>query len=65
MWQTDIFTFRLGGKNAYLIGVAAPMAYFPLRGWRSSFFGVLQAQGRDTVQFYTQEKVVIERWPNE
>ena len=20
MWQTDIFTFRLGGKNAYLIG---------------------------------------------
>ena len=20
LWQTDIFTFRLGGKNAYLIG---------------------------------------------
>jgi transposase InsO family protein len=30
MWQTDIFTFRLGGKNAYLIGFIDRS--LPLRG---------------------------------
>ena len=30
-----------------------------------SFFGVLHAQGRDAVEFYTDKKVVIERWPKE
>ena len=53
------------GNLGINIGVAAPMAYFPFSGWKDSFFGVLHAQGRDAVQFYTQEKVVIERWPNE
>jgi malonate-semialdehyde dehydrogenase (acetylating) / methylmalonate-semialdehyde dehydrogenase len=53
------------GNVGINIGVAAPMAYFPFSGWKESFFGVLHAQGRDAVQFYTQEKVVIERWPRE
>ncbi len=53
------------GNLGINIGVAAPMAYFPFSGWKDSFFGVLHAQGRDAVQFYTQEKVVIERWPKE
>jgi malonate-semialdehyde dehydrogenase (acetylating)/methylmalonate-semialdehyde dehydrogenase len=44
-------------------GVAAPMAYFPFSGWKDSFLGVLHGQGRDAVQFYTDQKVVIERWP--
>src|SRR3984893_18095047 len=44
------------------IGVAAPMASFPFSGWKDSFFGVLHAQGRDAVEFYTESKVVIERW---
>ncbi len=53
------------GNIGVNIGVAAPMAYFPFSGWKDSFFGVLHAQGRDAVEFYTQEKVVIERWPKE
>ncbi len=53
------------GNVGINIGVAAPMAYFPFSGWKESFFGVLHAQGRDAVQFYTQEKVVIERWPKQ
>jgi malonate-semialdehyde dehydrogenase (acetylating)/methylmalonate-semialdehyde dehydrogenase len=44
------------------IGVAAPIAYFPFSGWQSSFFGDLHAQGRDAIEFYTEKKVVIERW---
>jgi malonate-semialdehyde dehydrogenase (acetylating)/methylmalonate-semialdehyde dehydrogenase len=53
------------GNIGINIGVAAPMAYFPFSGWKDSFFGVLHGQGRDAVEFYTEEKVVIERWAKE
>lgn len=53
------------GNVGVNIGVAAPMAYFPFSGWKGSFLGVLHAQGRDAVEFYTDKKVVIERWPRE
>ncbi len=53
------------GNVGVNIGVAAPMAYFPFSGWKDSFFGVLHGQGRDGVEFYTDKKVVIERWPKE
>ncbi len=51
------------GNIGINIGVAAPMAFFPFSGWKDSFFGVLHGQGRDAVEFYTEKKVVIERWP--
>jgi malonate-semialdehyde dehydrogenase (acetylating) / methylmalonate-semialdehyde dehydrogenase len=51
------------GNIGVNIGVAAPMAYFPFSGWKDSFLGVLHGQGRDAVEFYTEKKVVIERWP--
>src|SRR5712692_8703938 len=44
------------------VGVAAPMAFFPFCGWKESFFGDLHGQGRDAVEFYTEKKVVVERW---
>lgn len=53
------------GNIGINIGVAAPMAYFPFSGWKDSFLGVLHGQGRDAVEFYTDKKVVIERWPKE
>ncbi|MGA7919867.1 MAG: CoA-acylating methylmalonate-semialdehyde dehydrogenase [Candidatus Acidiferrales bacterium] len=53
------------GNIGINIGVAAPMAYFPFSGWRDSFMGVLHGQGRDAVEFYTDKKVVVERWPKE
>jgi malonate-semialdehyde dehydrogenase (acetylating)/methylmalonate-semialdehyde dehydrogenase len=53
------------GNVGVNIGVAAPMAYFPFSGWKGSFFGVLHAQGRDAIEFYTDKKVIIERWPKE
>ena len=46
------------------IGVAAPMAFFPFTGWKDSFFGDLHAHGRDGIDFYTEKKVVITRWPD-
>jgi malonate-semialdehyde dehydrogenase (acetylating) / methylmalonate-semialdehyde dehydrogenase len=53
------------GNIGINIGVAAPMAYFPFSGWRDSFLGVLHGQGRDAIEFYTDKKVVVERWPKE
>jgi malonate-semialdehyde dehydrogenase (acetylating)/methylmalonate-semialdehyde dehydrogenase len=51
------------GNIGINIGVAAPMAFFPFSGWKESFFGTLHGQGRHAVEFFTQTKVVIERWP--
>ena len=57
------FRYRAGismiGVN---VGVAAPMAMFPFGGSRGSFYGDLKAQGRDAVSFFTDQRVVIERW---
>lgn len=53
------------GNIGVNIGIAAPMAYFPFSGWKDSFLGVLHGQGRDAVEFYTEKKVVIERWQTE
>ena len=50
------------GNIGINIGVAAPMAYYPFSGWKESFFGDLHAQGSHAVEFYTQTKVVVERW---
>jgi malonate-semialdehyde dehydrogenase (acetylating)/methylmalonate-semialdehyde dehydrogenase len=53
------------GNIGINIGVAAPMAYFPFSGWKDSFFGIMHAQGRDSVEFFTEKKVVVERWAKE
>ncbi|MFA5569717.1 MAG: CoA-acylating methylmalonate-semialdehyde dehydrogenase [Trueperaceae bacterium] len=72
--QASIFTssgsaarqFRhqaIAGNIGINLGVAAPMAFFPFSGWSDSFFGDLHAQGAHGIEFYTQTKIVIERWP--
>jgi malonate-semialdehyde dehydrogenase (acetylating)/methylmalonate-semialdehyde dehydrogenase len=53
------------GNVGINIGVAAPMAFFPFSGWKNSFFGTLHAQGKHAVEFFTQTKVVVERWLDE
>ena len=45
------------------VGVPAPMAWFPFTGWNRSFFGDLHMQGKEGIQFYTRQKVVLTRWP--
>lgn len=53
------------GNIGINIGVAAPMAFFPFSGWKESFFGDMHGQGTDAVEFFTQKKVIVERWPKE
>ncbi len=61
----DAWYFRRhveAGMVGVNVGVAAPMAFFPFAGWKGSFFGDLHATGKDAVRFYTETRVVIERW---
>ena len=53
------------GNIGVNVGVAAPMSTFPFSGWGESFFGDLHAQAHHAVEFYTQTKVVVERWPSD
>jgi malonate-semialdehyde dehydrogenase (acetylating) / methylmalonate-semialdehyde dehydrogenase len=61
----DAWYFRTrveAGMVGINVGVAAPMAFFPFAGWKGSFFGDLHATGKDAVRFYTETRVVMERW---
>jgi malonate-semialdehyde dehydrogenase (acetylating)/methylmalonate-semialdehyde dehydrogenase len=50
------------GNIGINIGLVAPMAFFPFSGMKDSFFGVLHGQGQEATRFFTESKVVIERW---
>jgi len=60
------FRYEVQSGNVGInVGVAAPMANFPFSGWGESFFGDLHAQAHHAVEFFTQTKVVVERWPRD
>jgi malonate-semialdehyde dehydrogenase (acetylating)/methylmalonate-semialdehyde dehydrogenase len=44
------------------IGIAAPMAFFPFGGAGNSMFGDIKGHGQEIFHFFTDTKVIIERW---
>jgi len=52
----------VSGNVGINIGVVAPVAFFPFSGMKDSFFGVLHTQGKEAVRFFTESKVIIQRW---
>lgn len=57
------FQYRVVSGNVGInIGIVAPMAFFPFSGMKDSFFGILHTQGNEAVRFFTESKVVIQRW---
>jgi malonate-semialdehyde dehydrogenase (acetylating)/methylmalonate-semialdehyde dehydrogenase len=57
------FSHRIeAGMVGVNVGVAAPMAFFPFGGQKQSFFGDTKAHGPTAIDFYTERKIVIERW---
>ena len=57
------FQYRVQCGNIGInIGIAAPMAFFPFSGMKDSFYGTLHGQGIEAIRFFTESKVVIQRW---
>jgi len=57
------FQYRIISGNVGInVGIVAPMAFFPFSGMKNSFFGILHTQGQEAVRFFTESKVVIQRW---
>ncbi len=57
------FQYRITSGNVGInVGIVAPMAFFPFSGMKDSFFGILHTQGQEAVRFFTESKVVIQRW---
>ena len=57
------FAYHIDSGNVGVnIGITAPMAFFPFGGMKDSFYGVLHGQGREVIRFFTDSKVVIQRW---
>jgi malonate-semialdehyde dehydrogenase (acetylating)/methylmalonate-semialdehyde dehydrogenase len=57
------FQYRINSGNVGInIGIVAPIALFPFSGMKESFFGILHTQGKEAVRFFTESKVVIQRW---
>jgi malonate-semialdehyde dehydrogenase (acetylating)/methylmalonate-semialdehyde dehydrogenase len=57
------FQYRVVSGNIGInVGIVAPMAFFPFSGMKESFFGILHTQGMEAVRFFTESKVVIQRW---
>jgi malonate-semialdehyde dehydrogenase (acetylating)/methylmalonate-semialdehyde dehydrogenase len=61
-WARE-FQYRVECGNIGInIGIPAPMAFFPFGGMKQSFFGTLHGQGQEAIRFFTESKVVIQRW---
>jgi malonate-semialdehyde dehydrogenase (acetylating)/methylmalonate-semialdehyde dehydrogenase len=57
------FHYNIDSGNVGInIGITAPVAFFPFSGAKDSFFGVLHTQGQEAVRFFTESKVIIQRW---
>ena len=57
------FQYNIESGNVGInIGIVAPMAFFPFSGMKDSFFGTLHTQGQEAIRFFTESKVVIQRW---
>jgi malonate-semialdehyde dehydrogenase (acetylating) / methylmalonate-semialdehyde dehydrogenase len=48
------------------VGIPAPVAYLPFGGMKESQYADIKAQGKAIIDFYTEQKIVTERyWPEE
>ncbi|NOX28709.1 MAG: CoA-acylating methylmalonate-semialdehyde dehydrogenase [Actinobacteria bacterium] len=50
------------GQVGINVGTPAPIAFYPVGGRKSSFYGALRGRGVDAVDFYTDKKVIVTTW---
>jgi malonate-semialdehyde dehydrogenase (acetylating)/methylmalonate-semialdehyde dehydrogenase len=61
-WAREFQYKIISGNVGINIGIVAPMAFFPFSGMKDSFRGILHTQGQEAIRFFTESKVVIQRW---
>jgi malonate-semialdehyde dehydrogenase (acetylating)/methylmalonate-semialdehyde dehydrogenase len=61
-WARELQYRATAGNIGINVGLPAPMAMFPFGGMKASFFGVVHPQGKEAIRFFTDNKVVIQRW---
>jgi len=44
------------------VGIPAPVAYLPFGGMKKSQFADIKAQGKAVINFFTQDKIITERY---
>jgi len=44
------------------VGIPAPVAYLPFGGMKASQFADIKAQGREIINFFTENKIITERY---
>jgi malonate-semialdehyde dehydrogenase (acetylating)/methylmalonate-semialdehyde dehydrogenase len=47
------------------VGIPAPVAYLPFGGMKSSQFADIKAQGKAVINFFTEDKIITERYWSE
>jgi malonate-semialdehyde dehydrogenase (acetylating) / methylmalonate-semialdehyde dehydrogenase len=46
------------------VPIPVPMAWHSFGGWKQSLFGDMHVYGEEGVRFYTRQKSVLQRWPD-
>jgi len=63
-WTREFKLKAEAGMIGVNIGIPAPVAFLPFGGMKNSQFADIKAQGKAIVNFYTQDKIITERfWP--
>ena len=50
------------GNIGINIGIPCPICLFPFGGTKDSFFGILHGQGQESIRFFTDGKIMTQRW---
>ena len=64
-WARKFKMETLAGMIGISVGIPAPVAYLPFGGMKASLCADVKAQSKEVVNFYTEKKIVTERyWPD-
>jgi len=50
------------GQVGVNVGTPAPIAFYPVGGRKSSFYGDLRGRANDAIDFYTDKKIIVSTW---
>jgi len=65
-WARKFKLEAQAGMIGVNVGIPAPVAYLPFGGMKASQFADIKAQGKAIINFFTEDKIVTERyWPED